>query len=102
METLEGEDAQKVADLLGVDSFLLVVVGNAESHVQSAVALPAFNGGFIMAPNKRAQGGMEIRVVTAEGRTLARGSGFGESGWRKGRGVVGKVFGSLVDELVFN
>lgn len=101
VESLDGEGAQQIAELLGVDSFLLVVVGNSESTVQSAVAFPAFNGGFVMAPSKRAQGGLEIRVVTSEGKTLARGSGFGESGWRKGRGVIGKVFGNLVDELVF-
>jgi hypothetical protein len=55
-----------------------------------------------MAPSNRAQGSVEIRVITPDGKSLARGTGFGESGMRKGRGVIGKVFGGLLDELLFN
>lgn len=102
VESLDGEGAKQVADLLGVDSILIVAVGNAETRTSSAIAIPIYGGGFMMSPNNRAQGGLEFRVITPEGRTLARGAGFGESGWRKGRGVVGKVFGTLIDELIFD
>lgn len=102
VETLDGDSARLVADILGVDSFLIVMVGNSETRANSAVAVPVYGGGFIVAPNNRAQGGVEIRVISSGGKSLARGSGFGESGFRKGRGVIGKVFDSLIDELLFN
>lgn len=100
VESLDGDGAGRVASRLGVDSFLLVIVGNAETHQQaSGVILPAGNG-FLMAHGNIAQGNVEIRVVTSEGRSLARGTGHGESGFKKGRKVVGKIVRGLVDELL--
>lgn len=100
VEVLEGEGARIVAEMLGADSFLVTVVGNAESRDDATMAVPAFGGGFLMGSTQRAQGGVEIRVVTAEGKSLARGSGFGESSFKKERRVAGKVFEQLIDELV--
>lgn len=99
-ESLSGDAIAMVAQKLNVDSFLIPVVGNAETKKDSAIAVPTYGGGFIVAQDEHAQGSIEIRVIASNGKLLARGNGFGESGIRRSKGVVAKVFGQLVDELL--
>lgn len=100
VEQLDAEGAKKLAELLGVQSFLLVTVGNAETKQETGtVATPVYGGGFIITGSRVAQGSVDVRIISSDGKTLAKATGFGESSFRKGKGVVGKVFGRLFERL---
>jgi hypothetical protein len=99
VEQITDANLSKMAGILGAQSFLFVTVGDSDTKQSGAVAAPIARGGFILVPSRVAQGGLDVRIVSAEGKVFAKGTGFGESSFRHGKGVVGKIFEKILDAL---
>lgn len=101
VEYLDEQNRHAVAEALGVGSFLQVVVGNASESNTGAMAYPVGGTGLVgINAIQRKQGSLEVRVVSADGRLLAKAAGFGESTFRRSSsGVIGRVFDEIYYRL---
>jgi len=81
----------RLAETLKVDAFLVPVI--AHSGKESAGAVGIWTGyTFVMTDSPVAKGSVELVLVgAADGKMLFKGSGFGQSEWRTGKGVVLKI-----------
>lgn len=101
IEFLDAETRPLLAQELGVGSFLQVIVGNASESTTGAMAYPVGGGGLAgINAIQRKQGSLEVRVVSAEGRLLAKATGYGESTFRRSSSsVIGRVFDEIYYRL---
>lgn len=101
IEFLDEDNRQALADELGVGSFMQVIVGNASQSTTGAMAYPVGGTGMVgINAIQRKQGSLEVRVVSAEGRLLAKASGYGESTFRRSSSsVIGRVFDEVYYRL---
>ncbi len=90
-DQLTDANRAQIAEALGVQSFFVVVVGNSEVKSTGAIAT-SIGHSVIMTPTTVGTGSLEVRVVSPDGKLLAKATGFGESGWRSGRRLIGAVF----------
>ena len=98
IETINDESRAALAEELKIDAFLIPVVGHSGS--ESAGAVGVWTGTtVIMTDSSIAKGSAELHLVRAsDGKALMRGSGFGESEFRSGKGVVRKVFRQILSK----
>lgn len=101
IEYVDEQNRQALAAELGVMSFLQVVVGNASESTTGAMAYPMGGTGMVgINAIQRKEGSVEVRVVSAEGKLLAKAVGFGESTFRRSSSsVVGRVFDEIYYRL---
>jgi hypothetical protein len=98
-DQLTAENSVLLAEELGVQSFLIVVVGHSGDEQVGALGFPIGSGMFAMGAAKRSQASVEVRIVSADGKLMAKGYGYGDSGFRKKKGVLGKTFAEILAEL---
>jgi len=91
IDHLDDGSRVRLAETLRVDAFLVPVIGH--SGKESAGAVGIWTGyTFVMADSSVAKGNVELILLgAADGKTLFKGSGFGESEWRTGKGVALKI-----------
>jgi hypothetical protein len=99
-------DRSKLAEVLKADAFLAVRVGEASSEQQGTTAIvtttPAV-GGVVTSfggavPVFTNRGNVEIVVVSAEGKPLVDGIGYGESVWSSRNGVLASIISDILKE----
>lgn len=101
VEILDEGSRQALAEELDVGSFLQVVVGNASESTTGAMAYPLGGSGMVgINAIQKKQGSLEVRVVSAEGKLLAKAAGYGESTFRRSSSsVIGRVFDEIYYRL---
>ena len=98
IETIGDESRTTLAAELKVDAFLIPVVGHSGSESEGAVGVWTGTT-VIMTDSSVAKGSAELHLVRAsDGKALMRGSGFGKSEFRSGKGVVRKVFRQILSK----
>jgi hypothetical protein len=98
VETIDNAARTALADALKVDAFLVPVVGHSGTESQGAVGIWTGTT-VIMTDSSVSKGSVELHLLRAsDGKALLRGSGFGESEFRSGKGVVRKVFRQILRE----
>lgn len=97
-DQLTDDNRAQIADALGVQSFVLVVVGSSEVKSTGAIATQVGRS-VVMTPTSTGQGSLELRVISPDGKLLAKATGFGESGWRTGRRLISALFEKTFERL---
>jgi hypothetical protein len=91
------ENRKILAEKLGADAFVVVVVDSMTSETSGSTGVFIGNV-FTSAASKRSSGSVQLAVVAADsGKTLMEATGFGESTARPKRGVIGKTFNQIFD-----
>lgn len=97
-DQLTEENRANIATTLGVQSFFFVVVGSSEVKITGSTGT-TIGRSVIITPTTVGQGSLEVRIISADGKLLAKATGFGTSGWRSGRRLIGAVFEEVLDRL---
>jgi hypothetical protein len=93
---LDEANRRQVAESLGVDGFLQVIVHGSSKETSGSVGV--LIGTIVtMVPSDVSKGGVEVRVISAdEGKLLLRGEAHGSSEFRSPKGVLGKMIGDIL------
>ena len=85
-----------LAEKLHADAFLLPVI--AESGTESQGGVGVWTGYTVtIVDSQVAKGNVQLLLIASKsGKTLMQGTGFGESEWRSKKGVLRKVFHSIL------
>lgn len=97
-DRLTDENRANLAAALGVQSFFIVVIGSSETTSTGSLAT-AVGHSVIVTPTTVGKGSLEVRVISPDGRLLAKATGFGESGWRSGVRLMGALFEDVFERL---
>jgi len=96
------DDATRVdlAERLHADTFLLPVV--TESGTESQGAVGVWSGSVMtMVDSQVSKGGVQLTLIASKsGKVLMQAAGFGESEWRAKKGVLRKVFQSILTKVL--
>ena len=96
IDHLDDSSRLRLAENLKVEAFLVPVIGH--SGKESSGAVGVWTGyTFVMTESQVAKGNVELVLLGgADGKVLFKGSGFGESEWRTGKGVVLKILREIL------
>lgn len=99
MGLLQPDDSrrQELMSRLKADAALLVVVGHAGTEQSGAVTFPVFNTlftGFV----QESSGNVTMFIVSADGKPLMRGTGFGKSEWYGDSSLVSRLCQDVLDK----
>lgn len=99
LKELTAEGRARLAEKLDVDAFIVAVVDAAATENSGTVGLFAA-GIFTAIPSERNTGSVQLAIVSAtSGKVLMQGSGHGQSELRSKRGVIGKTFDRILDQV---
>lgn len=93
-EELTEQNADQLSKTLGVQSFFLVTVDYSGRNI----GLSSGNSP-VAASFEIAQGNISVRVVSPDGKLLARATGFGQSSWVNESQVMANTFEEVFDRL---
>lgn len=99
IEQVGERERAPLARKVGADSLLVILVGHSDTVTKGHTLYSTGNFMWASAPARYAKGGLEVSLVSAEtGKVLMKGKGFGETGMRKQKGVLRKIFQKIIKE----
>ncbi len=101
IQAVTDENRAALAERLGADAFLLVVVGHSGSEAEGVGSGVVTGNVVTMSGFAIAKGGVEIAILSAkDGKLLLKGTGFGETDWKTEKGVLSKVLEKLFERAM--